>query len=60
MTIGEARGSEMGALDWPDTAVLVTVHPSSLLRLRDDADRHAAFRVFVADLHAAAELAGSA
>ncbi|MBW8763046.1 MAG: UdgX family uracil-DNA binding protein [Microbacterium sp.] len=58
--IGEVRGSEIDASDWPDMAVLVTVHPSSLLRLRDDADRHSAFRAFVADLHAAAELAGTA
>ena len=58
--IGEVRGSEIDASDWPDTAVLVTVHPSSLLRLRDDADRHSAFRAFVADLLAAAELAGTA
>lgn len=57
VTIGDVRGAEIDAPEWPGVVVLVTVHPSSLLRLRDDADRHAAFRGFVADLHAASELA---
>ena len=39
--------------------VLATVHPSSILRAADDADRHAAFEQFVADLRVAARpLAG--
>ncbi|MBO0982073.1 UdgX family uracil-DNA binding protein [Microbacterium sp. SD291] len=54
--IGEVRGAEITAEEWPDIRSLVTVHPSSLLRLREDADREAAFRAFVADLRAAAEL----
>lgn len=37
---------------------LVTVHPSYLLRLPDEAARHAAFEAFVADLKAAKALAG--
>jgi uracil-DNA glycosylase family protein len=34
--------------------VLATVHPSSILRAADEADRHAAFEQFVADLRVAA------
>jgi uracil-DNA glycosylase family protein len=34
--------------------VLATVHPSSILRAADEADRHAAFQQFVADLRVAA------
>jgi uracil-DNA glycosylase family protein len=36
--------------------VLVTVHPSSILRAPDDAARKEAFRAFVADLRAAARV----
>jgi len=36
--------------------VLVTVHPSSILRAPDDAGRKEAFRAFVADLRAAAKI----
>ena len=35
--------------------VLVTVHPSSILRAPDDAGRKEAFRAFVADLRTAAK-----
>jgi hypothetical protein len=31
------------------------VHPSALLRIEDENDRHAAYKDFVADLKAAAE-----
>lgn len=55
--IGEVRGAELETAEWPGIPALVTVHPSSLLRLREDADRGAAFRAFVADLRAAAEIA---
>jgi uracil-DNA glycosylase len=34
--------------------LVVTVHPSSLLRIEDEAERHAAYKDFVADLKAAA------
>ena len=38
----------------PDgTPVFVTIHPSYLLRIREEADRARAFRVFVADLQLA-------
>ena len=34
--------------------LIVTLHPSALLRIEDDKQRHAAYRSFVADLKAAA------
>jgi DNA polymerase len=58
VTIGEVRGEPLDAPDWHGVSVVVTVHPSSLLRIRDEADRQTSFRAFVADLRAAAELAG--
>jgi DNA polymerase len=39
-------------------SVLVTVHPSSILRVPDAAARHEAYAAFVADLGAAARAAG--
>ena len=39
---------------------LVTVHPSYLLRLPDEAAKAAGFKAFVADLRQAAELAATA
>ncbi len=38
--------------------VLVTTHPSALLRIEDAADRAAAFEALVADLRTAADAAG--
>ena len=38
--------------------VLVTVHPSSILRAPDEEGRKDAFRAFVADLRAAAKALG--
>ena len=41
----------------PDgTVAFVTVHPSSLLRMEDHADKARAFRDFVADLRPAAKV----
>ncbi len=37
---------------------LITVHPSFLLRMRDEAERHAAYEALVADLRAAQALLG--
>jgi len=52
LTIGKVRGRP---IDMPDgTRLVVTIHPSSLLRIEDDDERHAAYRGFVADLKAAA------
>jgi DNA polymerase len=41
------------------TAVVATIHPSFLLRLRDEAVKEKEFRNFVADLRTAASLPGS-
>lgn len=42
--------------DWGDRQVLVTVHPSSILRSRDEASRQENRKAFVADLREAARL----
>ena len=55
--IGKVRGKPLPMAD--GTMLVVTVHPSSLLRIEDDDERHAAYRGFVADLKAAA-MAGHA
>lgn len=39
------------------TTLIVTVHPSALLRIEDEADKQAAYKAFVADLKAAAKAA---
>jgi hypothetical protein len=36
------------------TTLVVTVHPSALLRIEDENDKRAAYKEFVADLKAAA------
>jgi uracil-DNA glycosylase len=52
LTIGKVRGK---ATDMKDGAkLIVTVHPSSLLRIEDEGERHKAYRNFVADLKVAA------
>ena len=51
--IGAERGRPLPLLE---RTVVITVHPSSLLRLQDDAERDAAFEQFVSDLVAAANL----
>jgi uracil-DNA glycosylase len=54
MIIGKTRG-RMSHL--PDgTVAFVTVHPSSLLRIEDHADKEREFRNFVADLSPAAQI----
>jgi uracil-DNA glycosylase len=52
VTIGKVRGSALKLAD--GTALFITVHPSSLLRIEDEADKRTAYRRFVADLKAAA------
>jgi uracil-DNA glycosylase len=42
------------------TKLVVTIHPSALLRIEDENDKHAAYRDFVADLKAARGAAGKA
>ena len=53
VTIAKARGEVLFAAD--GTRIIVTIHPSYLLRIRDDADEAAAYRQFVEDLRAGAE-----
>ncbi len=52
VTITKLRGKPLALAD--GTKLVVTVHPSSLLRIEDDGDRHAAYKSFVADLKSAA------
>jgi DNA polymerase len=42
------------------TKLVVTIHPSALLRIEDENDKHAAYRDFVADLKAARAAADNA
>jgi DNA polymerase len=58
MTINTARETVHMLPD--GTKARVTIHPSLLLRLRDDADKATEYQRFVADLRAAATLAGLA
>jgi len=52
VTIGAVRGKPMTLAD--GTKLVVTVHPSALLRIEDETERRAAYRSFVADLKTAA------
>lgn len=56
--IGETRGTVLEAPQPLGLPAVVTVHPSSLLRLPEEADRRAVMRAFVADLRTAAEVVG--
>lgn len=58
LTISKVRGSPLSLSD--GTRLFVTVHPSSLLRIEDENDKHTAYRQFVADLKAAAAAVASA
>jgi uracil-DNA glycosylase len=51
VTISKLRKTPLTLAD--GTMLVVTVHPSALLRIEDEADKHAAYRDFVADLKAA-------
>ena len=51
LTIGKVRGRPIAMAD--GTRLIVTIHPSALLRIEDDDERHAAYQGFVADLKAA-------
>ncbi len=55
LTIAKLRKTPFDLAD--GTKLVVTVHPSSLLRIEDEGDRHAAYAAFVADLKAAREAA---
>jgi DNA polymerase len=52
VTISKLRQKPLELAD--GTMLAVTVHPSSLLRIKDEADKRAAYKSFVADLKAAA------
>jgi DNA polymerase len=54
VTIGKVRGQAMKLAD--GTQLLVTVHPSALLRIREEADKRTAYAAFVKDLKTAARL----
>jgi DNA polymerase len=58
VTIAKMRKTPVDMAD--GTKLVVTVHPSALLRIEDDDDRHAAYQDFVADLKAAAHAAQTA
>jgi DNA polymerase len=53
VTISKMRKTPITMAD--GTKLVVTVHPSSLLRIEDEADKRAAYKEFVADLKAAAK-----
>jgi uracil-DNA glycosylase len=58
VTIAKLRGR---MVQLPDgTAAFVTIHPSYLLRIRDEADKEREYRNFVADLRQAARLLANA
>ena len=52
VTISKMRKTPVEMAD--GTTLVVTVHPSALLRIEDEDDKRAAYRQFVADLKAAA------
>jgi uracil-DNA glycosylase len=51
LTIAKVRKTPLELAD--GTTLVVTVHPSALLRIEDEADKRAAYAEFVADLKAA-------
>jgi DNA polymerase len=55
LTIAKMRKTPLTLTD--GTQLVVTMHPSALLRIQDDAERQVAYRDFVADLKAAREAA---
>ena len=55
VTIAKMRKTPVEMAD--GTKLVVTVHPSALLRIEDEDDRHAAYQEFVADLKVAAQTA---
>jgi DNA polymerase len=54
VTIGKLRGEALSLDD--GTRVVITIHPSALLRTQDDDERHAAYAAFVKDLRIVAKL----
>jgi uracil-DNA glycosylase len=58
VTIAKMRRTPVELAD--GTKLVVTIHPSALLRIEDEDDKHAAYRDFVADLKTARTAAGKA
>lgn len=58
VTIAKMRHTPIALTD--GTKLVVTIHPSALLRIEDENDKQAAYRDFVADLKAARTAAGKA
>jgi uracil-DNA glycosylase len=56
VTIAKMRRTPVELAD--GTKLVVTIHPSALLRIEDEDDKHAAYRDFVSDLKAARAAAG--
>jgi uracil-DNA glycosylase len=56
VTIAKLRGKPLELAD--GTRLFITVHPSALLRIEDEADKRAAYRQFVDDLKSAAKSLG--
>ncbi len=56
VTIAKMRKAPIEMAD--GTMLVVTMHPSALLRIEDEADKRAAYKEFVADLKAAKAAAG--
>ena len=54
MTITKLRGETLALAD--GTRLVVTIHPSALLRIQDEADKRAAYAAFVKDLKVVARL----
>ena len=57
VTIAKMRRTPVDLAD--GTKLVVTVHPSALLRIEDDNDKRAPYRDFVADLKAARKASGN-
>jgi len=58
VTIAKVRGKTLAMAD--GTLLVVTIHPSALLRIEDVDERRAAYRSFVADLKTAAAVGNTA
>lgn len=54
VTISRMRGTPITMRD--GARLLITIHPSALLRMEDEAEKHAAYLEFVKDLRTAAKL----
>jgi len=58
VTIARMRRTPVELAD--GTKLVVTIHPSALLRIEDEGDKHAAYHALVDDLKAARAAAGKA